>query len=106
MAGIEQTKEMLIFGFKLGEAFESSLKDGKFTLTDLQNFLPAVMSAPAAFSQIEELPKELADLDANEMAALKTFVQQEFNLEDDELELKIEAALGLALNIYLFIKSI
>ena len=101
MYGIEETKELLAFGFKFQKAITSSLEDGKVNmLTDAPKFLSALLAAPKAFGGIGVVPKELADLSVEEKAELMEFARGEFELADKELEQLIEDTLDLVLANY------
>jgi hypothetical protein len=101
MYGIKETKELLVFGFKLQKAISSSLEDGKINMiTDAPKFLSALMSAPKAFGGINLVPKELADLNEEEREELMQLARDEFELSNKELEILIEDTFDLVLQNY------
>lgn len=102
--GIEQLKELVSFGVKLGNALGKALEDGQISLGDASAFFDAALAAPAAFDGIEKIPSELSDLDQAEAASLKAFVAEEFDIPEDNVEKVVESALDLAVQIFAFIQ--
>jgi len=101
MYGINETKELLTFGFKLQKAITGSLKDGKINMiTDAPKFLSALLSAPKAFGGIGIVPKELADLSPEEKEELMDIARAEFELDNKDLEILIEDTFELVLQMY------
>lgn len=75
MVGIQETKDVLLFGMALGNAIYASVADdGHVTLGDAANFVPAISAMPDALKNISEVPKELKDLDENELAEIRELV--------------------------------
>ena len=89
----------------MGVVLHKSLEDGKFSLSDVANFLPAGMKVPAAFGGISLVYAELKDLSDDEMVDLKKFVAENFDISDDKLEEKIEQSIAAALTIWKLIKD-
>jgi hypothetical protein len=104
--GIDETKEALKFVLGLGNALGTALEDKKFSMSDLPAFMGPMMAAPAAFSGISNVPKEMGDLDDQEKADLMQFAKDEFDLADDKLEGTVEEGLALAVQIYAFVKKL
>jgi len=96
--GINETKELLDFGFNLQGAFVGSLEDGKITLMDTPRFLKVLGSAGKAFGGIQKVGAELLDLSEAEHKELIDFARERFDLPDDVLELLIEDTLDQLLN--------
>jgi hypothetical protein len=106
MEGIKETKEALIFVLELGKALEKGLSDGKLDLADALAFLPAMTKAPGAFSDSAKIPAELKDLSEAERVELTTYLKDEFDLSDDNLESKIELGLEVALHLAKLVASL
>lgn len=104
--GIQDTKELLIFGLDLQEAITVSLEDKKVTLLDAPNFLKPLRSAVPAFGGLQNVKNELLDLDQNEKAQLEAIVKERFDLKDDHLEEIVERAITWALETYLLATDI
>ena len=98
--GIQETKELLEFGFKLQQGIVNSLEDGKMTGMDLPSFFPAIMSSTKGIGGIQKVGAELMDLTEEEKQELLTFVREKFDLPDDQLEELIEDTLHELLDIY------
>ena len=104
MEGIKETKDVLKFIISLGEAIDLSLADGKVGIEDLGNMIAPMMSAGEAFSGIDKIKSELADLDEAERDELVQFAKDELDLSDDNLEAKIESGLKLAADVHKFVQ--
>lgn len=97
--GIKETKDLVRFGLSLGKGIQEAMEDGKIDLLDAMKFLPVLKDLKPAIEGAKEIPAELKDMDDEERAELLDFFQKEFDLEDDELELKVEAGLQVALSL-------
>jgi hypothetical protein len=101
MHGIKEIKELLAFGFKLQKAIMGSLDDGKINVvTDAPKFLSALLAAPKAFGGMNLILAEIKDLSEAEREELLTFVQEEFELADQNLEYLIEDTLDQLIGIF------
>lgn len=98
--GIQETIELLEFGFNLQEAVTKSLSDGKINLLDAPRFLGVIKSAGSAFSGIQKIKSELADVSVSEKQELLAFARERFDLPDNELEILIEDTLEEVLDLY------
>jgi hypothetical protein len=93
--GTENLKAVLAFGLALGMAVDKSMADdGKITLADAGNLIPAFMKAPSAFGAAGKSLAELGDLDSEEKAALHAYAKAEFDIHDDDVEEIVENALA------------
>jgi len=89
--GIEDLKDVVKVGLDIGEA----LSDG-VGIEDIS----ALFGLPEAISGISNVPAEIADLDAEEKEELHAFVQAEFDIPNDKLEVFIEGAIKVVIEIY------
>ena len=105
MTGTKEFEEMVAFGMGIGKAIASSLEDGKFDFGDVFKILPALMQANAAIQGMEKIPAELKDLDDAEYKALTEKFKAEFDLEDDEVEAKVELGYQIALKVAQLVAS-
>lgn len=69
MPGIQETKEVMIFGVSLAMAIDESTQDG-FQWTDVLKLVPSLTKLPAAVEGIGEVPTEIEDMDETERAEL------------------------------------
>lgn len=100
--GINETKEVLNFGFDLLEAILKSLEDKKFSIvTDAPRFVPVIFSAAKAFSGIELVKEELKDITEEEQQELITELKKRFDLKNDTVEILIEDVLD---HVFLTVK--
>jgi hypothetical protein len=99
MYGIEETKDVVKFLCKSTNAVVESLKDdGKITIGDFPKFGGVAMSLFPAFSGINEVPNELAELSEDEVTELIALVKNELDL-DGNVEEVISKALKIAVDI-------
>ncbi|OQY70802.1 MAG: hypothetical protein B6D44_15210 [Ignavibacteriales bacterium UTCHB2] len=99
MYGIEETKDVVVFLCKTTNAVLDSLKDdGKITIGDFPKFGGVAMALFPAFSGINEVPKELAELSEDEVTELIALVKDELEL-DGNVEEVIAKALTIASEI-------
>ncbi|QKJ99927.1 MAG: hypothetical protein HND40_10330 [Ignavibacteriota bacterium] len=102
MYGIEETKDVVKFLCKATNAVIESLKDdGKITVGDFPKFGGVAMSLFPAFSGINEVPKELAELSEDEVTELITLVKDELQLDEN-----VEEVISKALNVAAEIKDL
>jgi hypothetical protein len=69
MAGIQETKEVMVFGVGMAMAIDESTKDG-FQWTDIFNLVPPLTELPVALEGINDVPEEIKDMDDNERKEL------------------------------------
>lgn len=106
MLGIQETKDVIIFGASLGNAIGESLEnDGKITLGEYTNFIPALLKVPAALTGITDVKAELLDLDETEKVELIEFVKSEFDIADDAAEEFVESTVTVALEFFNYVNK-
>jgi hypothetical protein len=96
---MKETKELVRFSLKLGQALQSALEDGNINLMDAIKFIPVLKDLQAAIAGAAKIPAELKDLDETELQALTEYVKEEFDIPNDELESKIEMGLDVGLHL-------
>jgi len=103
--GIKELKELVVFFAEVGSAADKASKDG-LGWDDAGHFVPALMAAPKAFDGLEEAKMEAKDLSESEMAEIKQALAEKLDLVDDQLEVLVEKALGVIVNMYGIYKEI
>lgn len=104
--GIKETKEVLKVGLMLQEALKGALSDGKFGFEDIAQFIPLLGSVSGAIEGIEQVPAELADLDAGEFDELVLVVQDVIkDVTPDKWEEVVFKGLDLGKAVLVAIKS-
>ena len=93
MVGIKETKELVKAMLMLGNSAGMALADGKFDWSELGLFVAPLGSLPAALSGLQDLPKEWQDMDDSERDELMKYVQDEFDIPQDNIEEMVEKAL-------------
>lgn len=91
--GIQQTKEVLFFIFSFSQAVNKSMADGEFNWYDAKNFIEPLQAMVDAFDDIGSVVPEISDLSPEEMNELVAYVKENFDIEDDALEQRIEDAI-------------
>ena len=104
MSGINETKELLKFVIELGTAVDKAKADGKIDITDIQFLIAPLASANAAFAGVDQVKVELKDMTAEEAAELVAFATSELKLSNEKVEVVIETALKLALDLYKYVQ--
>ena len=101
--GIQETKELLDFIFSLAEAIKKSAADGKFSWTDGLNFIDPLKKLAPAIDNIDQVGAEILDLDGDEFSELVTYVEEKWNLKDEEdgvtVDEKVEDAINAGIEL-------
>lgn len=103
--GIQETKEVLAFGFALGDAFAGALQDGDIDFADIVEFIPVLQKLGDAVSGLGNVPAELGDLSEVEYQELVDYVKEEFDLPNDKIEEYIEKGFAAGLKLVQFIAA-
>lgn len=98
--GIENLKKAVSFGLKLGTDVGKSLEDGKLTWDEYPVLLGDLMGAGPVIATGKDLKNEINELDETEAGELRDYIKQNFDIEDDKLEAKIEAAINAVASLY------
>lgn len=106
MAKIDNLKELVSLVFEMGEAISESLEDGKISIMDAPHFVGIFKKIGPALEGIDEIPAELADIDDAELDELIDFISEEFDIDNEELEAKVEEGLELGLKLAHFVSKV
>jgi hypothetical protein len=96
---IKDTKELVKFVIELVNAIDTSLEDGKFSLTDVAQFLKPMLSAPNAFNDIKNVSLEIKDLSEVEKVELKEYMKNELKIKSEKIEMVVEHSFSIALEL-------
>lgn len=100
----KETKEVIIFVADVLNGFGKAYADKSFSVTDLVHFGDAAMDFPVALAGISNLPAEIAAFnDADREDLLNSFCAK-FSIPQASAEKMLESVLGIAVNIWNFIK--
>ena len=105
-AGIEETKDVVLFGVKFANAIIASFADGKITAGDIMNFINPMFKLPGAMSGLNRVPVELADLDQNELTELIELVMDELECESPKAKKIVEESIRAMFAIFELVKVI
>lgn len=101
--GLENIKKVLAFSFALAKAVDLARADGKIDYMDVQYLLAPALKITDAVSGAKQALLEIKDLSVEERAQLDAYIQSEFDIANEELEVKIEKGLALALHVAEFV---
>jgi hypothetical protein len=104
--GTEQLTDLMVFLAKFASTIKDAVDDdGKITVGDAAKFVGLIFPLIDAITQIQEVPKELADLDAAEKDALIAEVKSNLELYEND-ELAVESALKVVFELFNFLKIV
>lgn len=104
--GTEQLTDVMVFLAKFASTAKDAVEDdGKITLGDAAKFVGLLFPLIDAITQIQEVPKELTDLDPVEKEALLTEVKANLDLYEND-ELAVESALKVVFELFNFLKIV
>ena len=104
MVGIKETKELLKFIIEFVEAVDKSLEDGSLGFEDIANLVSAMLAAGPAFTDMELIPAEIANMDESKAIELYNYAQTELNLNSEKVEEIVERCLEIGLKLYQLIQ--
>lgn len=94
--GIQNLKEVLAFGVKIGTTLKDDLADKKISLTEVLELLPQLMKIPDFVSKKDELLKEVEDLSIPEIEELMKTVE---GITSDQVVLTIKDSLNIGVSV-------
>lgn len=103
--GIENLKKGVKLAIEFGEEIERLTKNPN-KLTALIGFFDEVMQVPEVAKNIDNISAEIKDLTDDERIELKAYVANEFDIENDKLEARIEAGLDWLAATWLLVKAV
>ncbi len=104
--GIEETKDVVVFGISLANSIIKAFRDGNITLIDIPLFIAPLTKLPSALSGINMVPFEIGDIEKFELQQLITFVKENLDVDEREAKNIIELSLLMIYDIYDLIKAI
>ena len=109
MTDIKNTLEVIDFGMAIAQGVFGALKDdGKITIGDLPQLMPALVAMPAAIEGIDQLPAELKDLDEKEVTLIRDHVLAKLPDVGEKWGVVAKEAITIAMSafkIYTVLKS-
>ena len=91
--GIEETKDILDFGFSFVEAVGKAKKDGEMSWSDARYFIDPVKKLFEAVDDIEEVLPEIEDLSEEEYDQLVEYVKEKWNYDEENLDWVVDTAI-------------
>jgi len=104
--GTVQLTDVMVFLAQFASTAKAAVDDdGKITLGDAAKFVGLIFPLIEAVTGIQEVPKEMADLDPVEKAELLAAVKANLELYEND-ELAIESALNVIFELFNFLKIV
>lgn len=104
--GINETRDLLVFLAKFGNAIDRSLEDGEVGWLDGRFLLDPLMVAKPAFEGANLIPNELGDLSSSEAMDLTATVAAELDLDNENAEVLTEKGVALALALVAYVNEL
>lgn len=103
---MKELKEAVAFGVALGNALGASMEDGDLSYRDVINLWEPMRLASDAIEGASKIMGEAQALSEEGKQELVAYIKDQFDIPDDELEVKIEAGLTICLGIMQFISMV
>lgn len=98
---IKNTLDVIDFGMAIGNGVAKSLKDdGKVTVGDLPNFMPAVMLLPATIEGISDIPAELKELNESELGQIRDHIVTQLPEVGEKWLVVATESFSIAVSVY------
>lgn len=96
---ISNLKKIASFGITLGGNVAKILQDGKVTLAEGLSLLPDLLQISDIVASIPAIKEEFKAMTSEDRAELNSYIAENFDIDNDVLEAKIEKAVAAALAI-------
>jgi hypothetical protein len=96
----KELKEALKFICALANSIGEVAKDGEINLGDMPHLVPLLYKLPSAIDGMAQIPEEIKELTAEDMAELSAMVKDELDLPQDKIEEAVEQGLDICLKLY------
>lgn len=96
MLGIENLKKMVKFSCDFTKQISTALADGKFQWNEIFGFFDEIMAIPGVVKSFPAIAQEIRDLTEDERDELNDYIQDEFDIPNDQVEAVIENSLSFA----------
>lgn len=104
---IKETLDVIDFGMAVADGVFASLKgDGKITMTDVGNFLPALTALPAALESADKVPAELTDLSEEEFGQIRDHIFKKLPDIGDRWVVIAKESIAIAMSAYRMIVAL
>ena len=102
--GVDSLKKLIKFGCGLTKQINSATSDG-WQWTDALGFVDEIAEVPGVVKSFPSVGNEIADLSDAEREELKQFVQDEFDIPNDSVEVVIEHSIAMALSLVALVQE-
>lgn len=104
LLGIENIKKLVGFSCRLTKQINEAGKDG-WQWTDSFGFLDEAVEIPGIAKSFPEIKKELDDLSEAEQVELKAYLQTEFDIPNDAVEVMVENSVMQAVSLVALVQG-
>lgn len=105
MYGIDNLKRMVKFACDFTKQMSSAMADGKFSWTEGFGFIDELLQIPDVVKAWPEVKNEISELSTEEREQLYQYLVTEFDIPNDEVEVKIEQSLNWVINTITLVES-
>jgi hypothetical protein len=106
MSTVKETKEAIELALTFVDIYVGAKQDGKIDMQDFGLLLKLIPVMSAGTDGLAQIPSELADLSAEELAELSTLVVSRLAIKDEHTQLIVEKALKAAHAGYELVKAV
>jgi hypothetical protein len=99
---VQDLKTVVKFGITLGESLEKALADKKVDISDIALLMSPLMQVGGAVEALGKI--KVKEVTKEQMTELVAFVKEELELDHEQVEAVIEAALDLVVNVLAFVQ--
>ena len=103
MEGTKAIKDFLALPMSIHMAVDKANEDGTINFADLGLLVDPGMKGGPFLSSLSCIPKEISDLNDEELVDVQEWAKDEYNLTNDQVEGIVESAFGLALHLAQFL---
>lgn len=96
---MKNAKEILVVVLALHMSFEKAKEDGKIDIRDVQEFIGPITLLPAAVQDAQLAIDELKNGTEEDRKALHAELAEMYDIADDKIEAKVEAAIEFLMAI-------
>lgn len=96
---LEDAKVFFKNAFAIKSEIERATEDGVFDINDLPGFFDELQDAPKTFRAALKLPSFFSTMSDEEGDQLGLYLGEKFNMDNDEVEVKVEATVKMVLSL-------
>jgi hypothetical protein len=102
---LKETTDLVILVARLANGVSKSLEDGKISMGDALNFVPALVAIPSAIANCSEIPTELMNATPEDKDELLDSFKREFSIDNASAEAMIEKVIEFIVAFWKLLKT-